>query len=467
MEESKKYDFEDSLQMKILSLLCQDYTWAISSGFEIVQPEYFDDGYLQKLFKWSQHYIENYRKPVTKQVLSDYAEKAQSKFGFSLAEKQIYDNYIDNIFEPLNESGYDIDYIKDRALEFAKREKFRIALQKTAKLLDQDPTAYEQAIPLMQNALSVGAGLDMGMELRDVIGDFQAILGQRYDTKKMVTTGNKELDEAIGGGWINGTLSIIGAPSGGGKSRALANFAVEALKQGKNVVFVTFELHEDETMANIISNITKMSWWEMMQPEFEGQYFDTAASFIGKYDGRLKVKFYLNRTVTVQTVYAYLMRLRSVQNFHPDIIIVDYIDLLLPQIKINGRVENDYNMLGDVCVDLINLANQFDCPVLSASQVGKFSWDLKGDEVITMASVADSAKKIHNAHNFITINQNPMEKETGRARLFTAKARTGTTGKTLYNRYDLKTCTIESIPQYDPKDNPTGAGYSAKTNNAK
>lgn len=205
----------------------------------------------------------------------------------------------------------------------------------------------------------------------------------------------------------------------------------------------------------------------MMQPELEPQYFDTAASFIGKYDGRLKVKFYLNRTVTVQTVYAYLMRLRAIENFHPDIIIVDYIDLLLPQIKINGRVENDYNMLGDVCVDLINLANQFDCPVLSASQVGKFSWDLKGDEVITMASVADSAKKIHNAHNFITINQNPMEKETGRARLFTAKARTGTTGKTLYTNYNLKTCTIESIPEYDPKDNPTGAGYSAKTNPAR
>ena len=55
----------------------------------------------------------------------------------------------------------------------------------------------------------------------------------------------------LGGGWINGTLSLIGASAGSGKSRSMAYFAAEALKNNKKVVFITLELDEDETLANV------------------------------------------------------------------------------------------------------------------------------------------------------------------------------------------------------------------------
>ena len=60
-----------------------------------------------------------------------------------------------------------------------------------------DPDAYEQAIPIMEKALSVGAGLDLGMDLKRDILNLPNILGKKYDKVNMVSTGLKGLDEAI------------------------------------------------------------------------------------------------------------------------------------------------------------------------------------------------------------------------------------------------------------------------------
>ena len=50
----------------------------------------------------------------------------------------------------------------------------------------------------------------------------------------------------------------------------------------------------------------------------------------------------------------------------------------------------------------IIIAITFSCPVISGSQLGRISWDLKGDEVISMSSIAESAKKVHLAHSLTT-----------------------------------------------------------------
>ena len=169
-------------------------------------------------------------------------------------------------------------------------------------------------------------------------------------------------------------------------------------------------------------------------------------------------KFYKPATVTTDTIQNYIhkvIHLTEKQNgevFKPDIIFIDYMDKLLPTAKLRG---NNYDDIGNVGDDLKNLAITFSCPVISGSQLGRISWDLKGDEVISMSSIAESAKKVHLAHSLTTINNNPAEKEMGKARLYMAKSRSGIPGRVIWCDYNLRTVNITEVPyaeHWDPNE---------------
>lgn len=459
-DDTAKFDFDEELQFKILQLCVQDYQWATSVGLEIIEARFFDNEMYGKIFDWVKYLMQKYNTDIKMPILKDCATKVYNDQKINLEQKVLYDKVIERLYDSLDDFSAGIDYLKERALEFAKKEKFRQGLQQSVNLLKMDPDAYEQAIPLMEKALSVGSGLDLGMDLKRDILNLPQILGKKYDKVNMVSTGLKGLDEAIGGGWIRGTLSLIGASAGSGKSRSMAYFAAQALKQGKKVVFITLELDEDETLANVVSSLTKKTWWEMMNPDpLVQEDFQTAAINVrDTLESNLKVKFYINKTISSQTIMAYLMRLKSSEGFTPDFIVVDYMDLLQPIEKPKGRSEeSNYDALGTVCFDLIKIAKMFKVPVISGTQLGRASWDIRGSEVVSMAAVSESAKKAFNSHNLLTINRNSSEKELGKARFYTAKARTGHQNEVIYTNYDLGTCTIEEVPPYDPTEEVEGA----------
>lgn len=458
-DDNTKFDFDEELQFRILQLCTQDYQWATSVGLEIIESRFFDNEMYGKIFDWLKYLMNKYNTSISMSVLKDCATKVYNDQKITLDQKILYDKVIENLYESLDDFSSGIEYLKERALEFAKKEKFRQGLQQSVNLLKLDPNAYEQAIPIMEQALSVGSGLNLGMDLKRDILSLPQILGKKYDRVNMVSTGLKGLDEAIGGGWINGTLSLVAAASGGGKSRAMAYFAAEALKQGKKVVYVTLELDEDETLANVVSSLTNKTWWDMMNPDPIAQEdFQTIATKVkDTLNANLKVKFYINKTISTQAIMAYIMRLKSSEGFIPDLIVVDYMDLLLPIDKPRGRnEESDYSALGIVCFDLIKLGKMFNIPVISGSQLNRGAFDITGNQVVSMASLSDSAKKVFNCHNLITINRNPSEKELGKARLYLAKARTGHQNEIVYTNYDLGKCKIEEVQPYDPSEEVEG-----------
>ena len=410
-DDTAKFDFDEELQFKILQLCVQDYQWATSVGLEIIEARFFDNEMYGKIFDWVKYLMQKYNTDIKMPILKDCATKVYNDQKINLEQKVLYDKVIERLYDSLDDFSAGIDYLKERALEFAKKEKFRQGLQQSVNLLKMDPDAYEQAIPLMEKALSVGSGLDLGMDLKRDILNLPQILGKKYDKVNMVSTGLKGLDE-------------------------------------------------DETLANVVSSLTKKTWWEMMNPDplVQEDFQAAAINVRDTLESNLKVKFYINKTISSQTIMAYLMRLKSSEGFTPDFIVVDYMDLLQPIEKPKGRSEeSNYDALGTVCFDLIKIAKMFKVPVISGTQLGRASWDIRGSEVVSMAAVSESAKKAFNSHNLLTINRNSSEKELGKARFYTAKARTGHQNEVIYTNYDLGTCTIEEVPPYDPTEEVEGA----------
>lgn len=446
------YDFDLDVQKKFLSLLVFDYNWASIQGAEILDPSFFENRILHNLCFWILRYQKQYQKSITKTILINEALEYTRTQKRGTDEYYMYTDVIDDIFT-LNE-GETLEYYKEKAVKFAQKASFFKALLNARDIFEKSDN-YNEALDMFKEALNIGGTADLGMDLEDVKFDFLDIIGETYSSENLFKTQIPTWDEALGGGFVKDNIHILGACPGGGKSKTMAFLTKQALIQRKKVVFISLELTEAETMANIINSITGMNLRDLLKPENRQRYEDLITQFTQRYAPNLKVKFFKPATVTTNEIQNYIMRVSNVsenktgQSFKPDVIFVDYLDKLLPTQKVKG---NTYEDIGGVADDLKNLAITYSCPLVTASQLGRFVWDLKDDQVISMASVAESARKVHLAHSITTLNANPAEKDLGLVRLYLAKSRSGMPGKVIFCKNDLSRCNMVEADPWNPKD---------------
>ena len=143
--------------------------------------------------------------------------------------------------------------------------------------------------------------------------------------------------------------------------------------------------------------------------------------FYGEYSKRLhlQIKYFQPYSLTMDGLQAYLDNLDQQLHFQPDVLILDYADLMQQDAN-NLRIslEQTYQKLRGLAVER-NLA------VVTASQANRLG-SQNDTNLITLAHVAESVGKVNVADNVITYNQSRKEQPYGLARLFVAKARNET-----------------------------------------
>lgn len=236
-------------------------------------------------------------------------------------------------------------------------------------------------------------------------------------------------------------------------TKTMSFLAKQALLEYKRVVFITLELTENQIMQGIANCATGLSISDMMKPEYREEFKKKTLQFKNQFCDDLVIKFYRPDMITCNTINNYIKTLcrRKTEElgkeWKPDVIFLDYMDKILPTQKLKGNVYEDN---GSVATDCKNLAITFDCPVITGSQLGRGGWNVNENQVISMASIAESAKKVHLAHSMTTINENQAEKTSGKCRFYMAKSRTGTPGKIIYMERNLGRGTLREIEEYDP-----------------
>lgn len=439
-DEVLDFDSEFSLdvQKRFLTLLIYEQQWSDLYGLEIVKPECFDNKLLKTICKWIHDIYKEYNcaptMPMLCDVLTNYINSDDK-----LSQKQYYQfkDIFDEIF--MVGENENLDFFKDRAIDFSKQVAWKKAMEKASKLLTCK--RYGEAMKLFSDIIQIGAENNLGIDFTDLnLNTFLQSLDTQYDPSSMIHTGVPSWDKALGGGFVKDNIHIIGAAPGHGKSKIMSYLTKKALEEGKRVVFITLELTEEETMQNILMSAIGTTMYDLRDKENRERMLSKISAFRDNYKSDLMIKFYKPATVTADVIHNYIQRvIQRKRNkygveWKPDVIFLDYMDKLLPTNKIKGSIYEDN---GNVADDCKNLAIDFSCPVITGSQLGRASWNLRGDEVISMASIAESAKKAHLAHSLTTINANPNEKELGKSRLYIAKSRTGTPGKVIYMEHNL------------------------------
>ena len=322
----------------------------------------------------------------------------------------------------------DEKYIKETSLDFCKKQKLKEALMQSVDLIQN--SSYDEVKNVIDNALKLGTDNDFGHDFKK---DFEA----RYEIKARnpVTTGWEKIDSLINDGLGMGELGVVIAPTGAGKSMALAHLGASAIKAGKNVVHYTLELSESVTGQRYDSCISAIPLSTLFHRK------DEVLESISDLEGSLIIKEYPTKTASANTIRTHLEKLKK-RNHKIDMIIVDYADLL--KSTTNFREKRDE--LGSIYESLRAVAQENKCPIWTASQTNRTGLNA---EVVTMESISEAFNKCFVADFICSISRTIKDKNANTARLFIAKNRNGPDGLVFPMFMDTSAVQIKILAQVD------------------
>jgi replicative DNA helicase len=406
MSEKSFSKFGKQFQEKIFQSMLSDPQWA-SQMVEVMQPEYFDLKYLSYLCSKHFKYYEKYKTFSTLAMLITIIKEDLSKTKDSVLRDQIIE-YLHRM--KTNPDVCDLQYVKDKSLEFCKRQAFREALEKSVELIQTEK--YESVLTIMKDAISVGMPNTQGHNFFD---DIEARFVQI--NRQVCPTGLERLDaqDILRGGLGRGELGVIAANTGVGKSHFLVDMGCAAMRVGKNVIHYTFELSEHETGKRYDSNLCDIPSNEVIERKGE---------VIEKYKkmdlGKLIIKEYPTGSASVHTLRNHIEKL-TLKGFKPSLVTVDYADVM----KSSRAYDSLRHELKLIYTELRNLAVDLQIPIWTASQANKVS---SNSDVVGLENLGESYGKAQVADVVLSISRKPMEKSEGTGRIFVAKNRAGRDG---------------------------------------
>ena len=228
----------------------------------------------------------------------------------------------------------------------------------------------------------------------------------------------------------------------------LPHSGIACLKRGCNVLHITCELSIAKTAlryAGAISNVEIHKRFEAPQRAKMMQALERVKT---TYKGDLKIYEFPPDEVSVDQIYHLITQLRRQWNWHPDVVVIDYLELLISR-RDSDNV-NDYVKQKQVSTQLRGLAINEDVLVFTATQTNRM--DPKaggggGGGLIGLNRVAESYGKVKPMDYVLSANQEMEEynSENPQLRLFFAKNRNGEKNKVIPVSINYKTFRMAEI----------------------
>ena len=393
--------FGKTFQEGLCQLILEDRPFADQIA-EVLDINFLELSYLRTFVKKVFGYREKYNvhpsyKIMTTVLRSELEDESET-------DKQQVRTYFARIYNGDVEGRA---YIKETALEFCRKQKLKEAMMESVKLLQS--SSFDEISSVINNALKLGSDNNFG---HDYIKDFEARF--QLKTRNAVSTGWNEIDDICKGGLGAGELGVVIAPTGAGKSMVLTHLGSQAVKAGKTVIHYTLELSESaigNRYDSCLTGIPLNDLYIMKEMVYES---------VQEVDGRLIIKEYPTKSASTRTLTTHLEKLRK-RDITPDIIIVDYGDLLRP-ITYHREKRTD---LESIYEELRAMAQEHKCPVWTASQTNRSGLNA---EVITMEAISEAFNKCFVSDFIFSVSRTVDDKNNNTGRIFVAKNRNGPDG---------------------------------------
>lgn len=250
----------------------------------------------------------------------------------------------------------------------------------------------------------------------DIYKDVDRYIESLKSSTNRLSTGFKEIDKNINGGVMadGKCLSIVAAPTNMGKSILLANIAVNAAKQGKNVLVISLEMSEEIYASRIYSSLFTLPINSL------AFMTDELTSAINNSDyGNILIKEFPPATMTVEQIDGYITDLyKGGHKF--DVICIDYLTLL------TAPGSDNSNEAGKMITRKLRaLTYKYKIPIWTACQINREGMKEKSAE---LSHIAESIAIAAEADLILSLNQQPEDKEMNIMRCTFLKSRLGANG---------------------------------------
>ena len=176
------------------------------------------------------------------------------------------------------------------------------------------------------------------------------------------------------GGLPRKSMTVLLATTGGGKSLCKCHMAAANLMFGKNVLYITMELAEEEVARRIDANIMGVTLDEVK--ELPLKTFKTRMDrYKTKTTGKLVIKEYPTGSAHVGHFRHLLNELRMKKNFVPDVIFVDYLNICASSRVRGAAAANSYTLVKSIAEEVRGLAMEFNCAIVTSSQFNRSGYD--------------------------------------------------------------------------------------------
>ena len=389
------YAFDRYFRLKILCLLL-DAKWYASYGLSIIKSDYFDEDGEREIASALLDYIETYKHPpkepddVIVMLNGNHQELVY----------EIYDLQYEDI---------DFTFTADVVIQFAREQAAKIAVLDGVD--DIKTGDLSMLMKRLEEATSVGSSLlSPGINLKNTGDWLYALWADK------VRTGWTHIDNVLEGGLAPGELGIILAAPNRGKSMSLVSIGYGAASIGskKNVIHFTHEMSKEvlakRYAARMVFRFPKRNE-DLYQ--YDEDFTEAARKLM---PGQVRI-IGGAETMSVSEMKSHVSRLVT-EGFNPGLIIDDYPDLLVPDIRYKERRFE----LSSIYLELRAIGAEFNVPIWGASQANRASLS---KEVITIKDIAEDIGKAAIADVIVALCQTDEEYNMEQARLFMAKVRDG------------------------------------------
>tara|TARA_R100000789_G_scaffold3922_1_gene7597 strand:- start:1538 stop:2719 length:1182 start_codon:yes stop_codon:yes gene_type:complete len=322
-----------------------------------------------------------------------------------------------------NMEASDLNYVKDKALDFHKSQVLKDAIVKSAEILERDGDS-DEIKSLIDIAMQAGVERNLGH-------DYLEDINKRYEESARITSPTPWdlINELMQGGLGAGELGVIVAPAGIGKTWVLCSMGAYAISQKLNIIHYTLELNEAYVGLRYDSIFSGV----------EGQnlkyHKDEVIERLDKLEGNLTIKYYPTKSCTVNTLSAHLKKVTTFGT-KVDMVLVDYADIMK---DINKHTEMRH-ALGNIYEDLRGLAGELQVPIWTASQTNRSALD---EDVIEASRIAESYAKVMVADFVMSLSRKIEDKIGNTGRFHVIKNRFGPDGLTYPARINTNVGKIE------------------------
>jgi replicative DNA helicase len=403
------YSFSDNIQRGILYLVKHDKDF-YSQIAGLIKPEYFEFPSYSFIFERVRAYYDKYKVIPPDDILLEDISKNLPK-GQSLGD---YEDDISQI-NSLNTNVLDNrEFVLDLVEDFARKQALTQAIKDSVVLLKENKIPEIEEI--VRKAMLVSREVNVGQLYFDDVDNRITRLFENKQKKKYRTVFNT-FNEFLDGGLNSKELAMVIAPPGVGKSLYLVNQGAIALKEGKKVLYISLEMAEDKIAQRFDSILTMIPNVKLKDKSVYPLLKERLNQVQKKFDqAQLIIKEFPVGQLTVNQIRSLLVQLKLHHDFVPDLLIVDYLELLRP----NRAIDAEYQAQERIAQELRGLAMEHNFLVWTATQTNRMG---KKVATITDAELGDSYGKIRPADWAISLNQTDEEYEKGRMRVYVVKAR--------------------------------------------